>query len=309
MPDDTMPAPWAPPGTAPTGTARDEAVARRMWRLFEPVHAVTYFAPACAEAFERTGLRGFWRGYFAGRAAPLGPVGAAPVVGAFFGFAPQMVRRALPDVWTKITPAMALAARLDGAREALAPAEAELGPDRLAELADLLLTAAGAAPLAGRVLAAANAALPWPGDPLGVLWQATTVLREHRGDGHVAALVIAGLDGVESCVWRSGLDGVGRDDFQHVRGWTDDEWSTAADRLRTRGWLDPTGAPTPTSRQALRDLEATTDHLAAAPWNALDAAALDRCTSLLTPLAHHAATHLRWPNPIGVPDPRQRPDE
>ncbi|MCL9795150.1 hypothetical protein MXD58_012720, partial [Frankia sp. AgKG'84/4] len=164
-----------------------------------------------------------------------------------------------------------------------------------------------AAPLAGRVLAAANAALPWPGDCLGVIWQATTILREHRGDGHVAALVTAGLDGAASCVWRSGLDGVGRDDFQRVRGWSDDDWSTATDRLRTRGWLDPAGASTPTSKQALRDIEATTDRLAAAPWNALAPAALTRCAALLTPLAHHAAAHLRWPNPIGVPDPRQRP--
>ncbi|MCK9896068.1 hypothetical protein [Frankia sp. AgB32] len=292
MPDDTLPA---------------ESTARRMWRLFEPVHAVTYFAPACAAAFERTGLRGFWRGYFAGRAAPLGPVGAAPVAGSFFGFAPPMVRRALPDVWTKITPAMALAARLDGAREALAPAEAELGPNQLAELADLLRTAAGAAPLAGRVLAAANAALPWPGDPLGIIWQATTILREHRGDGHAAALVTAGLDGAESCVWRSGLDGVGREEFQRVRGWSDDEWTSAAGRLRTRGWLDATGAPTPTAERALRDIEATTDRLAAAPWDSLNPAALDRCATLLTPLAQHAATCLRWPNPIGVPDPRQPP--
>ena len=59
------------------------AAARRMWTLFEPVHVVTYFSPEGRDAFEAAGLRGFWRGYFAGRAAPLGRTGAAPVVAIF----------------------------------------------------------------------------------------------------------------------------------------------------------------------------------------------------------------------------------
>src|SRR5437588_7370107 len=92
---------------------------RHMWTLFEPIHDVTYFHPAARAAFEEAGLRGFWRGYFAGRAAPLGPVGAAPVIAAFYGFAPRMVTRALPDVWTRATPEAALAARAAGARAGL----------------------------------------------------------------------------------------------------------------------------------------------------------------------------------------------
>src|SRR5256885_616149 len=94
---------------------------RHMWTLFEPIHDVTYFHPAARAAFEEAGLRGFWRGYFAGRAAPLGPVPAAPVIAAFFGFAPHMVARALPDVWTRATPERTLAARLRGAVDALRP--------------------------------------------------------------------------------------------------------------------------------------------------------------------------------------------
>src|ERR1700712_4108998 len=93
---------------------------RRMWSLFEPVHAVTYFSPQAGLIFDAGGLRGFWRRPFAGRVAPLGPVGAGPVIAAFFGFAPTMVTRALPDVWTRITPADATEARLGGARAALA---------------------------------------------------------------------------------------------------------------------------------------------------------------------------------------------
>ena len=65
--------------------------ARHLWTLFEPLHAVTYFAPEARAAFENAGLRGFWRGYFAGRAAPLGAVSAAPVVALFFSFAPPLL--------------------------------------------------------------------------------------------------------------------------------------------------------------------------------------------------------------------------
>ena len=90
-----------------------------MWTLFEPIHAVAYFAPEARSAFERAGLRGFWRGYFAGRAAPLGAAGAAVVTASFFNFAPAFVARAIPGVWELITPEEALRARLAGATEAL----------------------------------------------------------------------------------------------------------------------------------------------------------------------------------------------
>nr|WP_232794158.1 MULTISPECIES: hypothetical protein [Pseudofrankia] len=279
-------------------------VAQRMWRLFEPVHAVTYFAPASLAAWETAGLRGYWRGYFAGRAAPLGPVGAGPVVGAFFGFAPAMVARALPDVWTRVSPEEALAVRLDGARAALGPLVAGIGAGHLAELAALLRSAAERVPVAGRVLGAANGALPWPDDALGAIWHAATILREHRGDGHVAALVTAGLDGPESLVWRVSRGGTERAFYQQIRGWTDGEWDAAADRLRARGWLEAAGEPTEAALAAAGDLEATTDRLAGPPWDALGPDGVDRAAALLAPVAQAAATLLMWPNPVGVPDPR-----
>jgi len=279
-------------------------VAQRMWRLFEPVHAVTYFAREGLAVWEDAGLRGYWRGYFAGRAAPLGPVPAGPVVGAFFGFAPVMVAKALPDVWTRISPERALAVRLDGARAALGPLVAPIGTTGLGELAALLRAAAERLPLAGRVLGAANAALPWPDDPLGTLWQAATVLREHRGDGHVAALVTAGLDGPESLVWRVSRGGTNRAFYQQIRGWTDDEWDAAATRLRARGWLGADGAPTAVGLAAADELEATTDRLAASPWETLGSAAVERAAELLSPLTLAAAELLMWPNPVGMPDPR-----
>jgi hypothetical protein len=226
-----------------------------MWTLFEPIHAVTYFAPEARSAFEQAGLRGFWRGYFAGRAAPLGPVGAAVVGASFFNFAPAFVGRAIPGVWQLISPEQALRTRLSGAVDALggllAGREAQV-----TAAADLLWRTAGELDCAGRVLAAANVALlafedRWPDPPgspdsqgspgspgLARLWQAATVLREHRGDGHFAALAAADIDGCEAVVLRCGLD-LRREDMQPIRGWTDEQWAGAHARLAGRGWVEP----------------------------------------------------------------------
>jgi hypothetical protein len=274
-------------------------IARLMWTLFEPLHAVTYFAPESRAAFEQAGLHGFWRGYFAGRAAPLGPVGPAPVYAAFFGFARPMVARALPQVWTLADPASALRARAEGARAALARL---LGAADVTEAARLLREAADAAEVAGRPLAAATADQPWPEDPLTTLWHAATVLREHRGDGHVAALLVAGLDGCESLVWRAARD-LDRRVLQPARGWSDQQWDQAAARLTAGGWLDASGRPTAAGVTAHDELEARTDALAAGPWRAVGSPAAERLAQLLHPLAAQAAADLPFPNPIGLPAP------
>ena len=278
--------------------------ARTMWTLFEPLHAVTYFAPQAGAAFGQVGLRGFWRGYFASRSAPLGPVGPGPVFAAFYGFARPMVERALPGVWELATPEQALAARAAGARAALSDLLGAAGATgaEVAEAARLCRAAAEAAELTGRVLAAANAALPWPDDPLDVLWQAATVLREHRGDGHVAALLVAGLDGCESLVWRAAVDN-DRRLLQPARGWSDQEWEAAAARLTDRGWLHPDGRPTDTALAARAEIEAQTDALAAGPWRELGEPGVARLLVLLRPLAEAAGQSLPYPNPIGLSAP------
>ncbi|MFD3456698.1 hypothetical protein ACFWVC_31550 [Streptomyces sp. NPDC058691] len=272
-----------------------------MWRLLEPVHAVTYFAPEARAACEDAGLRGFWRGYFACRAAPLGPVGPAPVTAAFFSFAPGMTARALPGVWQLASPETALEVRARGAGAALRRLLA--GHEAAAEEAVALLRpVTGGLDVAGRVLAAANSALPLPAGPLDELWHHATLLREHRGDGHVAALVAADLDGCEALVLRSGID-IPRGELQPHRGWTDDQWTAAHSRLTARGLLDAAGAATDAGRAAHRSLETATDLAAARPWSALPPAALDRLFALLSAPAHACAGALRFPNPIGVPAP------
>jgi len=278
---------------------------RRMWSLYEPVHAVTYFAEDALATFEQAGLRGFWRGYFAGRTAPLGAVNPGPVIAAFYGFAPRMVTRALPDVWTRITPEAALEARVAGSRLTLEKAVADLDAKDVAEAAELLHAAAIEVETYGRVMGAANAALPWPEDPLEVLWHAATILREHRGDGHLAGLMVERLDGCESLVWRVSLrDGDGRDFYQPARGWTDGEWDAAAARLHHRGWVDGDGRATEKATTAYDTVEDLTDQLAARPWEVLGAEATERCAQLLHPIAVRASRLLRHPNPIGLPELR-----
>ncbi|MEU6340866.1 hypothetical protein ABZ883_07925 [Streptomyces sp. NPDC046977] len=286
-------------GTGTTASAT--ATARRMWRLLEAVHSVTYFTSEARAASEEAGLRGFWRGYFACRAAPLGAVGPAPVTAAFFSFAPGMVARALPGVWQLASPEAALAVRERGAGAALRRLLA--GHEAAAEeAAALLRPVSGGLDIAGRVLAAANAALPSPSDPLHELWHHATLLREHRGDGHVAALVAADLDGCEALVLRSGID-LPRGELQPHRGWTDDEWAAARARLTARGLLGTDGSATDDGRAARRSLEAATDLAAARPWSALPADALDRLLAVLSPAAHACAAALPYPNATGAPAP------
>src|ERR1700761_95189 len=281
------------------------AVARRMWTLFEPVHAVTYFAPEARAAYEGAGLRGFWRGYFAGRAAPLGAAGAAVVTASFYNFAPSFVGRAVPGVWELISPDDALRVRREGAvaslRELLAGRDAEVKA-----AANLLERALDGLDYPGRVLSAANGALDAVDDEddgdLGRLWQATTTLREHRGDGHFAAVVAAGMDGCEVLALRCGLD-MDRATMQPIRGWTDEQWDAARERLADRGLLGADGTLTEAGRELHAAVEEATDQSAERPWVLLGEDGLAELVEVLVPLAVACAQVVPYPSPIGVPRP------
>jgi hypothetical protein len=246
-------------------------------------------------------LRGYWRGYFAGRAAPLGGTRAAVVTASFFNFAPSFVARAIPGVWDLIAPAEALRVRQAGAASALRGLLGGLESEVTAA-ADLLGRVASELDCAGRVLAAANAALPPPEDVTERLWQAATVLREHRGDGHFAAVTAAGIDGCELLVLRCGLD-MRREDLQPIRGWTDDQWEDARSRLAARGWIGADGSLTGAGQDAQARVEHATDRAAARPWVRLGQAAAVELAEALTPIARACARVVPYPSPIGVPAP------
>jgi len=259
---------------------------RQMWQLLEPVHAVLYYAP---EAFEEAASLGYdtesrWPSYFAWRSAPLGCAGPRLVAATYHSFSPRMVAEHVPAVWTVASAEKVLATRLravDRAFRTLLGDDVE-GP-AIAEAARIARAAAEAADTAGRPLGAANADLAWPEAPHLQLWQAATILREHRGDGHVAALVTAGLDPCEALVSFAALGVVPVDVFAS-RGWTNEEWGAAQDRLTSRGWMDADGNATERGRQARQGLEVRTDELAAGPWAAIGADEAGRLAGLVMPL-------------------------
>jgi hypothetical protein len=256
---------------------------RRLGVLVESVHAVVYFAPEPQEGYAELGLRGYWRGYFASRAAALGPVGPELVTALFGGFAPAMVARALPAVWTLASPEQVRAARLAGATLALRRLLGDEHDMTVAAAAALTGRCVAALPLPGRPMAAAQAAVARPVDPLAALWHDCTVLREHRGDGHLAAVAVAGL------VWPEPhlLHGSAVDPRQQEhRGWDDESWRRAADRVRGRD---------------LRAVEITTDRLAAPAYDVLAVNERRELVGLLEPLARAASLELPYPNAMGLP--------
>ena len=282
------------------------ATARRLWALGEPFHALTYFADECRTAAEETGLQGFWRAYFAMRAAPLGPVGAEVVTATFYNFAPAFVARRVPEVWAAAAPAAVLHARLAEVHASVrrAPGEAWLRSTEAAELAGLLTAAATAVDAPGRPLAAANAGLPVPDEPHLAVWQSLTTLREHRGDGHNAALLQRGISGVGAHVLAAAAGRTAREWLTRARGWDDAAWDAATEELAARGWL-ARGELTAEGTAIVAAVEADTDRLALGPWQELGDVRCDRVAELLGPVRRAVVAAGLWPeaNPIGAPDP------
>ncbi|ANZ42907.1 hypothetical protein BBK82_21030 [Lentzea guizhouensis] len=245
---------------------------RQLWLRFEPYHDVTYFTPESRAATDALGCQGGWMGYFGMRAAPLGAASPELVTAVFYNFAPRKVARALPDAWAVATPAAFLEARLRGVDGALRRLLGEVDTPEIAELASLARDAALAAPIAGRPLAAANRALPWPEEPHLALWHACTILRESRGDGHVAALVAHGVGPCQALALYAREHSLDPAYMRAARGWSEEEWEAA----------DVPGD--------LAAVERATDEAARAPWEGLGAARTSRFVDLMTPLALRIAS-------------------
>lgn len=280
-------------------------LARRFWEAIEPIHAVVYFADEPAEASRRIGLRGFWMGYFAGRMAPLGPVPADAVGAMAYGFAPAMVGRAIPDAWAFADPAAVLEARIGSAADALRHHLPDDLVGSLGQLDDLLWEAVAGCRFEGRPLAAAWSAVARPDDPVASCWVAATILREHRGDGHVLAAVGAGLRGLDATVTFVATGAITRELIQPTRGWDDDDWDRSERRLRAHGLLDRGGRLTKTGGALRRDVEDLTDRLAAGPVERLGETGAKLAIELAAPASRHLVDHgvIPVPNPIGAPRP------
>ena len=262
------------------------ALAREAWRLAEPLHSMIYFVPEVRERFAALGVPP-GADYFASRGAPLGPVGPGPVAATFYNFHPALVARALPAVWEVVTPATALAVRLDAADAALTRGLGDaVGSPEVAEAAELARRAAESAGgyVAGRPLFAAYAELDWPAAPHLVLWHAQTLLREFRGDAHVAALLVAGLSGLQAIILHAASGQANPTFLRTTRGYTRQQWADETAALQRRGLL--AGEELSDEGRALREgIEADTDRLAAPAYQVLGADGATRLAELARPLS------------------------
>jgi hypothetical protein len=260
------------------------------------------------------GLKGFWTGYFAARAAPLGTVGAGPVIAAFANFHPGMVARSVPSCWDAVAPEELCTVRARAAAAALAEVCGIESRTALAEALPLLRRAVAACDEPGRVMVAANRDL-WPvvaadlgPDGLAEAWQATTTLREHRGDGHVAALMVHGLRGLDAHLLAAGTKGVDPGVLRDNRGWSEQEWAAAGASLVSGGLLHPDGRATDAGRTRHAQVEALTDRLADPAYRDLSDGALEDLLGALRSCATDvvASGLLPFPNPMGLPRLDQR---
>jgi hypothetical protein len=263
---------------------REPKLARRFFDRFEPVHQVTYFAPEARAAFDGLGYRGFWMGYFAGRSAPLGMVPPEMVTAMFYNFAPERVAKALPAAWDIAGPDAALRARQESAVAALRRYGITTD-ENVTVAAELTEQAARALPLDGRPLFAANRALPWPDEPLAALWHATTLLREQRGDTHIAVLAAAGISGRECNVLQVASGASERDYMTRARDYDDAEWRHHERQLAERGLLDDDGKLTAAGKEMKDHIESTTDWLSLSALDALSDDEVETLFQALTPIA------------------------
>ncbi|WP_433790427.1 SCO6745 family protein [Actinoplanes sp. CA-252034] len=265
-----------------------ESPYRLAWRVTEPLHAMIYFVPEAPERYAAFGIRPM-DGYFGSRGAAFGPVGPGIVAATFYNFNPARVARALPAVWSKASPEQLLAARLDAADAALTRGlgvEVVNGPE-VAEAAALARRAAEKAVTLphGRPLFAAHAALPWPDRPHLVLFHAQTLLREFRGDGHVAALLANGISGLDAIVMyeASGASPAGL--LRTTRGWSAEQWAEAEDDLRRSGLMDADGKLTEAGVALRAHVEDRTDQVAEVAYRAIGEDGCRRLAELTRPLS------------------------
>jgi len=258
----------------------DPLIARKTFRTLEPLHGFVYFSPDAEPEYVAVGLKPGRMGYFASSVRPMGAVPAEVVIATFFNFHPKLITDRVPKVWSIATPQQLLDARhraVDAMLRRIIPGA--IDTPEMKEAADLARSAVEACTPEGRPLYAGHAALQWPDEPHNVLWHAQTLLREFRGDGHIAAMTAEGLTGCEALVTHAAMGEIAGSVLKGSRRWPDDEWDAAVESLRARGWLDAEGAFTNHGRERRAWIEERTDELAMRPWERIGE---DACTRLRT---------------------------
>lgn len=259
-------------------------LAERCWRALETIHVPVYFAPEPSAEYAELGIRPR-AGYFVSRSAAMGAVSPEVTTATFYVFAPNLVRHVMRGCWQLATPERVQEARRHGIGRAL---RRTLGDPDVTEAVELARSLCDSFEPHGRALYAAHAALPWPEEPLLALWHAATLVREHRGDAHMAALLLSGLDPVESLI-TGGITSGRTTFFKETRGWSEEEWAAGEARLRDRGLLAAGGTLSEAGGALRADVEARTAQATVDAWQRLGADRAARLHELTLPLARTIA--------------------
>ena len=265
-------------------------IQRTAHKALEALHTMVYFVPEAGERYTAAGISNGRSGYFASRSAPMGVVPAEVVISTFYNFSPGLVRKAIPSCWEGSSPEAITKARYDAVDAALTRllGEAELKSDEMAEAAALGRDACSAigSEIVGRPLYAGHASLPWPEPEHLQLWHAATLLREHRGDGHIAALVLSGLSGLEASVSYVAYGSAFNEELQRkTRGYSEEEWEQTKVELQRQGVFDADNQFTDQGRNQREEIEAQTDVAAATPYEHLGEERTQRLIELVRPWA------------------------
>lgn len=261
----------------------EASIARRLWTALEPIHAFIYFVPEATDRYSDLGLERIAH-YFSSRSAAMGPVPHTVVTATFYNFSPGLVKRAMRDAWTTTSPADVLDARLGAVDEVLGRAWRDFDVSTIGEAADLAQEAAAGADPQGRPLFAGHLSLEEPAAQHLRLWHHLTLLREHRGDGHIIALQAGGFGPLDALLTAADYSILSLTQLEKLRGWREPEWTAGKSSLVARGWLDEDGARTASGEAARRAVEDMTDDLALPPWRHLGAEGTERLHQLLQPL-------------------------
>ncbi len=248
-----------------------QTTARFLWQRLESYHGLIYFVPEADQRYTELGLDRGMMGYFGSRAAAMGPVPAEVVVATFFNFEPSGIHTVVPEVWHRTSAPALWQARLSAVDDALRRLIGDrVGSPEIARAADLLRGIVPACRPEGRPLFAGHLSQEWPDEPHLALWFGVTLLREYRGDGHIAALTAEGVSGIEALVIHGATGAVPPGVLKATRAWGDEAWESAQRGLQARGWLGLDDELTTVGRQHRDEIERRTDELAAAPWALLD---------------------------------------
>lgn len=258
---------FQPPAEERTAPPLPDTPARRLRDAIEPIATISFWGRSVNDRLAALG-HDFLTGYVAARSAPMGTPTAPVVVAAFGVFEPGLLsglyQRALGIAGREAV----LEAREQGAVEdlrALLP-----GADVTGVVAVLRrATDAAAADLVARPLFAGGISLPQPRDPLGQLWHAATLLREYRGDVHLAATAAAGISGLEANLLTEYWVGYEPRAYAGTRGWSPEAMDAADAALADRG-LVADGRLTAEGRRLRDDIEARTDAAMAAVLAAVE---------------------------------------